>query len=603
MLRVALVQMNSTVGDLAGNARRIAEGMEQARRDGADVVAFPELALTGYPPEDLLFRPRFVTENRRWLDWLAERSRGLTALVGFVDRDGDLYNAAAVLHDGRLAAVYRKMALPNYGVFDEYRYFRPGTSPLVLKLNGTSLGLSICEDIWYPGGPAEAEAVAGGAEVLINLSASPYHVGKVAGRDRMLATRAADYVAALLYVNLVGGQDELVFDGHSRAFDEKGNLAAGAMGFAEDYLLVEVQVERIFQHRLVDPRWRRPALADGPLPLSVVELPPVARPARTTHLLPGERLRGAVVPVASGSAQHPEAGAAPASPADPDPEAAEVYAAITLAIRDYVRKNGFSKVVLGLSGGIDSAVTACLAVDALGAENVVGVSNPSRFSSEHSKEDARSLAEALGITFYILPIEPVFKAYEELLAPVFAGRPFDVAEENLQARIRGTIWMALANKFGWLLLSTSNKSEAAVGYGTLYGDMAGGFAPLKDVSKLMVYRLARYRNRRGPGQPIPESTLAKPPSAELRPDQKDTDSLPPYELLDPILAALVEEDLPPEAVIAMGYPEEEVRRTAQMLFRSEYKRRQTPPGVKVTPRAFGRDRRYPITNRFREISS
>ncbi len=569
LFRLVLVQLNPTVGDLQGNAQKVVAALEEARGVGADLVIFPELVLTGYPPEDLLLMPSFVQENLACLQQVAGATSGITALVGFVDcRDDEIYNAAAVLHDGEVAAVYHKLYLPNYGVFDEYRYFHPGGRPLVFRQGPATVGVSICEDIWYPAGPVEAEALAG-ARLIVNISASPYHMGKGRGRERMLATRAADNVAYVAFCNLVGGQDELVFDGGSVVFDPRGELVARARYFEEDRLVVDLDLGTVLRQRLHDPRRRQlhSAAADG-----VEEL-------RLTSLEPGAR---APVP--------------PRIEPLPEPDA-EVYRALVLGTQDYVRKNGFRQVVVGLSGGVDSSLVATIAVDALGPENVIGVFMPSRYSSTESREDARAVADLLGIRFLEIPIDEIFSAYIAALAAPFAGLAQDVTEENIQARIRGNLLMALSNKFGWLVLTTGNKSELATGYCTLYGDMAGGFAVLKDVPKTLVYRLARYRNARSLA--IPDRVLTKPPSAELRPDQRDEDTLGPYALLDPILQAYVEEDRGLAEIVALGYREEDVRRILRMVDRSEYKRRQAPPGIKITPRAFGRDRRLPITHRFR----
>ncbi len=572
-MRIFLCQMNATVGDIEGNARKVREGIEHARRLGADLAVFPECALVGYPAEDLLFKPSFVDENLRALEELAEASRGLCAVVGFVHREDDLYNAAAVLHNGELRAVVKKCILPNYGVFDEHRYFQRGDETRVFRLDGCAFGVTICEDMWYPGGPARTQALAGGAQLLVNISASPYHAGKVQFRETMLSTRASDNAAAVAFCNLVGGQDELVFDGNSLVLSPRGNVIARGLPFEEDYLVVDLDPAEVLSQRLRDPR-RRVAVRreSSAVPLAGVEelppLPPAAKPSlphRTLEL--------------------------------PGPEE-EIYRALVLGCRDYVEKNGFRGVVLGLSGGIDSALTASVAVDALGADRVVGVTMPSPFSSAGSVEDSRALAENLGIRFLQIPIGRVFDAFLETLAPAFEGRESDVTEENIQARIRGTLLMALSNKFGWLVLSTGNKSETSVGYCTLYGDMAGGFAVLKDVTKTWVYRLARWRNAEARRPWIPQAILTKEPSAELRPGQKDTDSLPPYDLLDPILQAYVEDDRPVESLEAAFGPEV-VRKVVALVDRNEYKRRQAPPGVKITPRAFGKDRRFPITNRFR----
>lgn len=585
-LRVALAQVNPTVGDLEGNAQLILENVERAREAGADLVAFPELTLTGYPPEDLLLKPTFVKDNLERLGRIADRVRGITAVVGFVDAAADLYNAAAVIHDGEVASVYHKVYLPNYGVFDEDRYFRRGTEQPLFVVAGVTVGLSICEDIWYPTGPAAVQAQAG-AEVLVNINASPYHAGKREHRERMLATRAVDSGAVVCYVNAVGGQDELIFDGASLVVEPTGRILARGRQFEEDLVVAYLDAEAIFRHRLHDPRSRKGPLAraDGEARVFRVVLSEGSRPAADSPLGPGPGWQARKPPL-------------PAHEPPPVLEgAAEIYAALVLGTRDYVRKNGFQKVVIGLSGGIDSSLVAAIAADALGPENVVGVSLPSRYTSPGSVEDARDLAARLGLRLLTLSIEPSFQALLDTLGETFRGTEPGVAEENLQARLRGTIIMALANKFHYLALTAGNKSEVATGYATLYGaDTTGGLSPIKDVPKTMVYRLAEYRNSLSPV--IPEAVLAKEPSAELKPDQRDTDTLPPYPVLDPILQAYVEEDRPVEEIVAMGHPEETVRRIAAMVNRSEFKRRQTPPGLKVTARAFGRDRRLPITNRY-----
>ena len=571
-LRVGLGQMNATVGDFDGNARRVRTLFEEARELGVEVLALPELAVCGYPPEDLLLKPAFVAACRETVKSLASESRGLTAIVGFAERDVDLYNAAAILHDGEWVGRYRKQRLPNYGVFDELRYFKPGSDEILLDLSGARVGLSICEDIWLPGGPVARLSTAG-ADIVVNINASPYHREKWRERHRMLATRASDYGVVIAYVNLVGGQDELVFDGDSMVVGPSGNVLAEAQPFAEELLVCDVELEEVFRARLHDPR-RRHTMRQ-------------ARTSGTTATLALEAARPTKKPL-------PEVAAVIHD------EVAEVYQALVVGTRDYVRKNGFRSVVLGLSGGIDSSLVAAVAVDALSAESVTGVALPSRFSSDHSLADARSLADALGLRWLELPIEPAHAAFLNILREPFTGCPPDTAEENLQARVRGTVIMALSNKFGWLPLTTGNKSELATGYSTLYGDMAGGFAVIKDVPKTLVYELARWRNAQ-PGAPvIPESVLTKPPSAELRPDQKDTDSLPPYEVLDPILRLYVEEDRSIPEIVNAGHDEATVRRVARLVDLSEYKRRQAPPGVKITPRAFGKDRRVPITSGYRD---
>jgi NAD+ synthase (glutamine-hydrolysing) len=573
-LRIGMAQFNATVGDFAGNRQKILDAIKEARSLGVDLLAFPELATCGYPPEDLLFKPKFIAENLRSLDKVVEASTGLAIVVGFVDAREDIYNAAAVIHNGKLAGVYHKIFLPNYGVFDENRYFRAGNQCPVYTIGGIGLGINICEDIWYEDGPATAQAGAG-AEVIVTISASPYHFGKVDLRERMIVSRAVDNVAIFTHTNLVGGQDELVFDGNSIAVDEKGRLLARGRQFEEDLIVADLDVESVFRERLHDPRWRKGSPTNGkpgwPTPKIVVS---EAQFGTKKPALPPRKVELRGLP-------------------------AEVYQALVLGTGDYVRKNGFEKVLIGLSGGLDSSLVAAIAVDALGKSNVVGVAMPSRYSSPGSLSDAGLLARNLGIKLLTIPIEKVFKAYLDTLAEAFKETEPDVAEENIQARIRGNILMALSNKFGWLVLTTGNKSEMATGYTTLYGDMAGGFAVIKDVPKTMVYKLADYRDRLSDSEIIPVSIINKPPSAELKPEQKDTDALPPYELLDPVLTAYVEEDLSVEQIIALGNDEEVVKRAARLVDASEYKRRQAPPGVKITPRAFGRDRRLPITNRFK----
>ncbi|MCG3211586.1 MAG: Glutamine-dependent NAD(+) synthetase [Anaerolineae bacterium] len=578
-LRIALAQINVTVGDIAGNAAKIKEYLNRAREQHADIVLFPELTLAGYPPEDLLLKPGFAAANRQALHELLPHTHNLTAVVGFVDRGDDLFNAAAVLHNGQLAGIYHKNLLPNYAVFDEDRYFGAGDTPILFSFHSpggerqASFGVSVCEDIWYPAGPPEAQAAAG-AELLLNISASPYQSGKIASRERMLATRAADNVAIVAFCNLVGGQDELIFDGSSLIIDERGNVLARGKSFAEDFVLADLNVGNVFRQRLRDPRRRKDSLtqiyADA---FERVQLTPVDYP------LPRPAL--------------------PKTPPAPRLEPlAEVYQALVLATGDYVRKNGFKQVAIGLSGGIDSSLVAAIAADALGPENVVGVSMPSRYSSDHSKSDAQELAERLGIRYQTIAIEPAYQAYLDMLAGAFAGTSPGVAEENLQSRARGNVLMALSNKFGWLVLTTGNKSEMAVGYATIYGDMAGGFAVIKDVPKTLVYNLCRHRNQTR-GEAIPQNVLDKPPSAELRPDQKDTDSLPEYDILDAILAAYIEDEYSTAEIIALGFDEATVRRIIRLVDLNEYKRRQAPPGPKITTKSFGKDRRLPITNRYR----
>jgi NAD+ synthase (glutamine-hydrolysing) len=574
-LRICLAQINTTVGDLDGNVKKITAAIESGREAGANLVVLPELAVCGYPPEDLLFKPKFIRANLDSLNRIAAATKDIIAIVGFVDADGDIYNAAALLHEGKVAAIYHKIFLPNYGVFDENRYFRAGNQCPIFVIGGVKVGITICEDIWYEASPATVMADAG-AEVIVNISASPYHSDKGTYRERMICTRAADNVAVFAYCNAVGGQDELVFDGHSVIMDEYGNLIARGAQFQEDMLFADLDIESVFRGRLHDPRLRK-------------ELP-FAEQNRwklSETVISAREFPAPPAPIASTQAQLLSL-------------PAEVYKALVLGTRDYILKNGFRKVVIGLSGGIDSSLVAAVAVAALGPENVVGVSMPSRYSSGGSKTDAQQLAKNLKIKLLTIPIETVYKAYLETLAAPFGDTRPDATEENIQARIRGNFLMALSNKFGWIVLTTGNKSEYATGYTTLYGDMAGGFAVIKDVPKTLVYQVARQCNIEAGFELIPESVFEKPPSAELRPDQKDTDSLPPYETLDPILQAYVEEDKSVEQIVAHGFKKAVVDQSAKLVDRSEYKRRQSPPGVKITARAFGRDRRLPITNRFKE---
>jgi NAD+ synthase (glutamine-hydrolysing) len=568
-VRIALAQMNAVVGDIAGNERRIREGIASAREGGARLVLFPELALSGYPPEDLLLKEHFLADVRAAVERIAADAQDIVAVVGFPERADDVYNAAAVLADGALQGIYRKVHLPNYGVFDEMRYFQSGPSGGgIVEVDGVKVGLTVCEDIWVPGAPESDEALAG-ATLIVNISASPYQLGKGLRRERMVAQRAADTFASFAFCALVGGQDELVFDGHSFVCDHDGNVIARAPQFAEHLLFCDVDTDAAASARLRETR-QRPAAREAQVPT----LATLGEPRdHETHEVGGEL----------------------AELLDPD---AEVYAALVLATHDYVTKNGFEHVVIGLSGGIDSTLVALIAVDALGADRVTCVTMPSRYSSQGTRSDAQTLADNLGVELRELPIQGPMLSYEELLAEPFEGREPDLTEENLQARIRGNLLMALSNKFGWLVLTTGNKSEMSVGYSTLYGDSAGGFAVIKDVPKVMVYRLVAQRGRRDPDNPVPESIVTRAPSAELRPDQRDADSLPPYEVLDRILEGYVEQDLGREQLIARGLPAGDVDRVIRLVDLAEYKRRQNPPGPKVTSKAFGRDRRVPITNRY-----
>ena len=532
-LRLALAQVNATVGDISGNVRKVLSACGRAREAGANLVVFPEMVLPGYPPEDLLLRASFVEENLAAWREVAGNSRGVTVVAGFVDRDGKghVYNAAGVAADGRVLGVYHKMYLPNYGVFDEMRYFRRGTEPMVCPVGDARVGITICEDIWVRRGPVAREAK-GGANLILNISASPYHAGKWEERRDLVAAHARRTGLPVAYCNMVGGQDELVFDGGSMIVAPRGEVIARAAMFSEELLLCGI----------------------------------------------GDSSEGG-----------------PVAPIPPIEE--EIFRALVLGTRDYMEKNRFTGAIIGLSGGIDSSLVAAVAVEALGPSRVLGVTLSSPFTSPESVEDAHALATNLGIRCLDLSIGDAFEAFGRTLAEPFAGRAEDTTEENLQARIRGTILMALSNKFGEIVLTTGNKSEMSVGYATLYGDMAGGFAVIKDVFKTMVYRVSRRYNESRGRDVIPVRVLTKPPSAELRPGQKDSDSLPEYDLLDPILKMYVEEDKSVPEMVAAGYPEDVARRVVRMVDRSEYKRRQAPPGVKITPRALGKDRRMPITNR------
>ena len=572
--RLALAQVNPTVGDIAGNTDIVLQRIEEARAAQADLVAFPELMLTGYPPEDLLLKPSFIRDNLAALERVVAASKGIAVVVGFVNSEGNqVYNAAAVAHNGKLAGVYHKVFLPNYGVFDEDRYFKPGRVCPVYTINGVAVGVNICEDIWYALGPVPLQREAG-AEVIVNINGSPFHAGKFASRERMLGTRAADNGLYIGYVNTVGGQDELVFDGASVVLDVEGAPVARAAQFQEELLVTDLDVERVFHHRLRAPLDRKETAST---------LEAIGR-TEQVHVSDYEHIDRTPLPERL------------AEPLDP---VAEVYHALVLGTRDYVRKNGFRKVLVSLSGGIDSSITCVIAVDALGAENVEGISMPSRYSSDGSVTDSEEMAAALGVPLRIVPIESVHGAMEEALHPIFDGTEPNIAEQNVQARVRGNLLMAVSNKFGWLVLPTGNKSELAMGYATLYGDMAGGFGVIKDVPKTLVYQLSEWRNRNGdPPSPIPQSVIDKPPSAELKPDQRDDDDLPPYSLLDQVLELYVEQDRSYDEMVDMGFDAAIVQRVMRAVDRNEFKRRQGAVGIKITPRAFGRDRRMPIVNRY-----
>lgn len=564
-LRVALAQINLTVGDLAGNSKKIIEYINKAKEQGADIVAFPEMAVTGYPPEDLLLKPHFIRDNIEALRYIQGETDGITAIVGFVECEKEIYNSAAVLHDGKLSAVYRKMFLPNYSVFDEERYFKKGAEPLIIKLNGMDIGITICEDIWYPEGPVMTEA-ASGAELIININASPFYYKKWKLREEMVSSRAAVNSTAIAYVNMAGGQDELVFDGHSMVFDRNGRIIARGKSFEEEIITVDIQKLSRDAGRLT-----------GNKAVSTIK----------RIVLPEIRNR---------QPEKPEI--PPQGEAAPPALMEEVYSALVLGTRDYVIKNGFKKVVIALSGGIDSALVSVIAADAVGNENVTTVFLPSQYSSSESRKDAERVAANLGVRLLTIPIQDTFESYLKGLEEVFIGAKQDTTEENLQARTRGNIIMALSNKFGWLVLTTGNKSEMSVGYATLYGDMAGGFAVIKDVPKTMVYELCRHINQSKGREIIPETVLTKAPTAELKFNQTDQDTLPPYDILDCVLKAYVEENKGVEEIIALGFEEETVKKVVRMVDSSEYKRRQAPPGIKITTRALGKDWRMPITNRY-----
>ena len=570
--RVALAQINTVVGDIQGNLEKILHLIEQSRSINANLVAFPELAVPGYPPEDLLFKSSFVTENIKAKQEIMSASNGIATVVGFADRSDSLYNAAALGYNGQMAGVYYKIHLPNYGVFDEKRYFKPGNASPVFDVNGIKIGINICEDIWRDDGPTSAQCAAG-ADLIININGSPYSIGKRNHREKIVTTRAADNGLSIAYVNMTGGQDDLVFDGGSIICNQHGDIIR-AKQFQEELLVVDINLDgtpsNLLKHASTFGNLTSPSGTTGKTPI------------QSNYSLINNNLSQVLT-----------------TPLELE---AEIYSALVMGTRDYVFKNGFPKVVIGLSGGIDSSITACIAVDALGKEKVLGVALPSRFTSDTSTNDANLLCENLGIELWTLPIEPAHVAFLDMLAPHFNNAPPNIAEENIQARIRGNILMAITNKFGWMVLTTGNKSELATGYATLYGDMAGGFAVIKDVPKTMVYKLSHWRNSISGNNPvIPNSILERAPTAELRPDQKDEDSLPRYEVLDPILEGYVEKDYSYQDLIRMGHDSEIVKLVIRLVDQSEYKRRQSPPGIKVTRRNFGKDRRLPIVNKYQQF--
>ena len=575
-VRIALCQINPTVGDLKGNVKKIVSRINDLEAYLPDIIAFPELAVTGYPPEDLLLKPHFIDDNLAALKEIQKAVGNSVVIVGFVDKNDDIFNAAAVIHQGKLVDIYHKIHLPNYGVFDECRYFKPGNRYPVYKMGSTKFGINICEDIWYSDGPAAVQAL-NGAEFIININASPYHMGKSGTRIKMLSTQASENGVIIAYLNTVGGQDELVFDGHSFVINERAEILAEGRRFEEEDIIVDLSFEGLCTKRRA--ACNRETNEFRHLQIDEVFI------NRTPHgsqnvIIPSHFLGKSL------------SDTAPAAEAT-------VYKALVLGTRDYITKNGFKKVCIGLSGGIDSSIVAAIAADAIGKDNVTGIFMPSPYTSSSSREDAYALANNLAITIIETPITPIFDVYLESFRPEFRDLSLGTAEENLQARIRGTILMGFSNKFGWLVLTTGNKSEMSVGYATLYGDMAGGFAPIKDVPKTLVFRLSAWKNNSCGKLIIPERVLTKEPTAELKPDQKDSDSLPPYDVLDPILKAYIEDDKSYEEILNLGFDSESVKRVIMMVDKSEYKRRQSPPGIKITPRAFGRDRRFPITNKYR----
>ena len=573
-LRVALAQINPTVGDLKGNVSKIIDYIMKSMKAGVHIVAFPELTITGYPPEDLLLKNKFIEDNLDALKKIQKNVGDIIVIVGYVDKKDDMYNAAALLYNKRLIDTYHKIFLPNYGVFDEYRYFKPGTRFPVYQIGDTCIGVNICEDIWYPKGPALYQTQ-GGAEVIVNINASPYSIGKNRLREKMLSTRASGNAAIVAYLNTVGGQDELVFDGHSLIVNQDGIVIARGKQFEEDLLVVDLDIAGVTQKRLRSPRKKHEVIKREKDVVEKISIPVKKKDSARSRVRLSSQNTTCMESVK------------------------EIYTALVLGTSDYVRKNGFKDVVIGLSGGADSSLVASLAVDALGKKNVVGLLMPSPYTSTESTEDVYELAKSLDIKVIEIPINTVFQSYLDSFKKPFKDLPADVTEENLQARIRGNMLMAFSNKFGWLVLTTGNKSEMSVGYATLYGDMAGGFAVLKDVPKTMVYKLIKWKNKTTGRSVIPERVIKKAPTAELRLGQKDTDTLPPYDILDPILKAYIEEDRSFNEILSLGGDAECIRNIIMMVDRSEYKRRQAPPGVKITQRAFGRDRRFPITNRYR----
>ena len=561
MLRLALAQINPHVGDVEGNTRKILEFAAEAVKSKVDVIAFPELSVTGYPPEDLLLKKHFVEANLEACKIIATNTQDITTIFGFVDSDEKRYNAAAVSHHGKIIGTYRKIHLPNYGVFDEKRYFKSGKDCPVFTVGEAKIGINICEDIWYENGPTRFQKSAG-ANLIININGSPFSIGKTNRREQIVSQRIKENNIPIAYINMVGGQDELVFDGSSMIADSNGEILARGKQFSEDLVICDINIKATREN---SPRATKASPYGTPKVF-------VCNPNYKNR----KKIHSEITPKMS--------------------DINEVYQALVLGTRDYVNKCGFNKVLVALSGGIDSSLVAAIATEALGAKNVVGISMPSKFSSSGSETDAQKLAENLGISLQRIPIEQSFKTMEQALKPQFAGTKWGTAEENIQSRIRGNLIMAMSNKFGWLVLTTGNKSEMAVGYATIYGDMAGGFAVIKDVPKMMVYELCHHLNNSSGKDLIPSSVIEKPPSAELRHNQKDSDSLPDYEILDPILEAYIENNLSYEEIVSKGYKPEVVRHIVGLVDKNEYKRRQSAPGIKITDMNFGRDRRMPVAN-------
>jgi len=584
-LRVGIAQINTTVGDFGGNERKITEFIEKGRRESIQLLLFPELSICGYPSKDLVLRRDYVDENRKVLERIIPTTAGMIVVVGFLHlEDNDIYNAAAVIHDGKLVGIQHKIHLPNYGVFDEYRYFQMGSRSYLFSTDIATFGVNICEDIWIAGYPMKAQVLSG-AELIVNISASPFHAGKFKQRRNMLTTRASDNIVFVAFNNLVGGQDELVFDGRSMIIDHLGEVLKTGEGFEEDLFWADIDLNECISHRLKNPRlredYRRYVESGNKLETihskGKTHLPPQFKPVILSSI-PSDLDE-------VGNSIEDEANS-------------EIFKALCLGTKDYVLKNGFTKVIIGISGGVDSALTTAIAVNALGRSNVLGVLLPSEYTSPESIEDAKNLAENLGIDYITIPINDLYSLYLETLKSCFEGYPTDVTEENIQSRIRGNILMALSNKFGYLLLATGNKSEASVGYATLYGDMCGGLGVISDIPKTMVYKLCHYINRRSKKTIIPERILTKAPSAELKKDQKDSDSLPEYDLLDQILHQYIELDRMPSEIVAAGFDKDVVLDVIRRVGNSEFKRKQAAPGIKITPKAFGSDRRFPITNKF-----